>query len=214
MKKSKYYIDNPFDVYHMTTSELKKFIRGASKSLSKKISAFRRSPLSKLSSMLQYYDNIEGVLGESLWKTKGVSRNILEDKVLAISALTEFNETALSVEHDVRESLMTRPFYIPEEIPDDKVDEYIDKLIDSGVLTAFYDDFEIYHDTVVAIIGSDRIQQIAEIAQDDTAKFSEMIYRETGLEARNYPLAQFDEFAKDIKRALAEKRNRKKRKRF
>ena len=177
MKKSKYVIDNMFDIYNMSIKDLKTYIRSASKSMSKKHKALENSPWSTLSSTLQYIENAKPHIGDSLWSTKG-DRQLLEDRVITISALAEMTETAKSLENDIREQMLDNPFFMPSGLTSEEQEKWYEFYANSGYLTMFKENWEVYHQEMVDTIGSKRINEIALQWGDDSEKFYHDVWME------------------------------------
>lgn len=158
MKISKYAVD-PQSIFRMQEADLKKYIRGAWKSIESKIRRTRKSEFADFSELLQEVEDIEGRVGKLSGATKGLDYLQLRNKALGINQLFRITETPGQLEREgydniknfFKEPRFTRQFI--EGIHRNKT--ILRKLANKN------DKF------IRDILGSEQIAQIVEESADD-----------------------------------------------
>lgn len=164
MKVSKYAID-PSEIYQMSESELKGYIRGGWKSIGTKIRRTSKSEFADFSELLQDLEEIEGRIGKLSGASKGLTMKQLRAKAQGINQLFRITETPVQLEREgfdniknfFKEPRFTRQFI--EGIHRNQT--ILKKLANRN------DKF------IRDILGSEQIAQIVEESEGDTTK----IYR-------------------------------------
>lgn len=161
MKVSKYAID-PSEIYQMSESELKGYIKGGWKSIGTKIQRTSKSEFADFSELLQDLEEIEGRIGKLSGATKGLSMKQLRAKAQGINQLFRITETPAQLEREgfdniknfFKEPRFTRQFI--EGIHRNQT--ILKKLANRN------DKF------IRDILGSEQIAQIVEESEGDTTK--------------------------------------------
>lgn len=161
MKVSKYAID-PSEIYQMSESELKGYIKGGWKSIGTKIRRTSRSEFADFSELLQDLEEIEGRIGKLSGATKGLNMKQLRAKAQGINQLFRITETPAQLEREgfdniknfFKEPRFTRQFI--EGIHRNQT--ILKKLANRN------DKF------IRDILGSEQIAQIVEESEEDTTK--------------------------------------------
>lgn len=176
MPKSKYEI-NPIDIMKMSTDELKAYIRGASKTLGKRIKAFESMPYGGASETLTYLGKNAGAFsaGRTRFATRGLSRGELIAKANAVNVLASINETPGAFKKSVREEINT----LIQNV-DNKSIKKIQKIFEDKRNFEFVRDFvDIHMDSIYSLISSERINELANKYEEDTEKFYAEVMKET-----------------------------------
>lgn len=92
MKNSKYAVD-PQEVFMMSETELKEYIRKGWKSIESKVRRTRKNEFADFSELLQDLDEIEGRIGKLSGAVKGLNQKQLRQKALGINQLFRITET-------------------------------------------------------------------------------------------------------------------------
>lgn len=92
MKNSKYAVD-PQEVFMMSETELKEYIRKGWKSIESKVRRTRKNEFADFSELLQDLDEIEGRIGKFSGAVKGLNQKQLRQKALGINQLFRITET-------------------------------------------------------------------------------------------------------------------------
>lgn len=92
MKNSKYAVD-PQEVFMMSETELKEYIRKGWKSIESKVRRTRKNEYADFSELLQDLDEIEGRIGKLSGAVKGLNQKQLRQKALGINQLFRITET-------------------------------------------------------------------------------------------------------------------------
>lgn len=161
MKVSKYAVD-PSEIYQMSESELKNYIKGGWKSIATKIRRTSRSEFADFSELLQDLEEIEGRIGKLSAATKGLTMKQLRAKAQGINQLFRITETPAQLEREgfdniknfFKEPRFTRQFI--EGIHRNQT--ILKKLANRN------DKF------IRDILGSEQIAQIVEESEGDTTK--------------------------------------------
>ena len=170
MKVSKYAID-PSEIYQMSESELKRYIKGGWKSIGTKIRRTSKSEFADFSELLQDLEEIEGRIGKLSGATKGLSMKQLRAKAQGINQLFRITETPAQLEREgfdniknfFKEPRFTRQFI--EGIHRNQT--ILKKLANRN------DKF------IRDILGSEQIAQIVEESEGDTTKMYRRILTAT-----------------------------------
>lgn len=99
MRKSQYAID-PSEIYQMSESNLKTYIRSSWKSIESKIRRTKKSEFADFSELLQDLDEIEGRIGKLSGATKGLNMKQLRNKALGINQLFRITETPAQLQRE------------------------------------------------------------------------------------------------------------------
>lgn len=169
MSKSKYSI-NPVDIYNMSTTELKKYIRGASKSLSKKIKAFQKSPYGTWSQTLEYIENSGSLwsTGKSMFATQGLTQSQLMDKAFFVNVLSSFDESPAEFNAEWESNLE----YVLEEARRtgkyDEAKEFFSEGNNHEMLKVY---FNKKYNLIMQYIGSDEVNRLSKEYGEDAPEF-------------------------------------------
>lgn len=166
MKVSKYAID-PGQIFSMTETELKGYIKGAWKSIESKIRRTRKSEFADFSELLQEVEDVEGRVGTLSGASKGLSHKQLQQKAIGINQLFRITETPAQLEREgydniknfFKEPRFTRQFI--EGIHRNK--KILSKLANKN------DKF------IRDILGSEQIAQIVEENEDTTEMYRKLL---------------------------------------
>ena len=99
MRKSQYAID-PSEIYQMSESDLRTYIRSSWKSIESKIRRTKKSEFADFSELLQDLDEIEGRIGKLSGATKGLNMKQLRNKALGINQLFRITETPAQLQRE------------------------------------------------------------------------------------------------------------------
>jgi len=99
MRKSQYAID-PSEIYQMSESNLKTYIRSSWKSIESKIRRTKKSEFADFSELLQDLEEIEGRIGKLSGATKGLNMKQLRNKALGINQLFRITETPAQLQRE------------------------------------------------------------------------------------------------------------------
>lgn len=198
MPKSKYEI-NPIDIMKMSTDELKAYIRGASKTFSKRISAFERMPYGSASETMSYISQSSAFTkGKSRFGVAGLTREELIAKAHGVNVIASLNETPAAFKESVREEIDT----LIENVNDKSISE-IEQLFEDKRNFEFIKDFvDIHIDSIYSLISSERINELANDYEEDSEAFYAEVMKET--------IRKYNKVEKEYRRDFfTEKRKRK-----
>ena len=169
MSKSKYSI-NPVDIYNMSTSELRSYIRGASKSLSKKIKAFQKSPYGTWSQTLEYIENSGSLwsTGKSMFATKGLTQSQLMDKAFFVNVLSSFDETPAEFNAEWESNL---EYVLNEAQKTGKYEDAKDFFSEGSNHEMLKVYFNKKYDLIMQYIGSDEVNRLSKQYGEDAPEF-------------------------------------------
>lgn len=190
MRQSKY-VRDPIDIMKMTNAELKSYIRAASKSFSKRIKEIEQLPNSGASETMQFLKQSGNIFraGRSRFATRGLSRDELIAKAQGVNVLAGLNETASKFRRIVEEEIQN---IIDEGFSEDITPEDIAEMFNNrDAFESLRDYVDVHMDSIYALLGSERVSELADEYEDDsngfyTAMLKEAIkeYQETEKPAR------------------------------
>lgn len=99
MRKSQYAID-PSEIYQMSESDLRTYVRSSWKSIESKIRRTKKSEFADFSELLQDLEEIEGRIGKLSGATKGLNMKQLRNKALGINQLFRITETPAQLQRE------------------------------------------------------------------------------------------------------------------
>lgn len=105
MKISKYAVD-PGEIYKMSESELKVYIRSSWKSIESKVRRTRKSEFADFSELLHDLEEIEGRTGKLSGATRGMNTKQLRMKALGINQLYRITETPGQLQREGYDNIM------------------------------------------------------------------------------------------------------------
>lgn len=169
MSNSKYSISYPA-IWQMSSSELKTYIRSASKTLSKKIKSFQKLPFGMLSETLQYVENANSLwaTGKSMFAAKGLTASELRDKAYFVTNLAGIDETASGFERETMEEIYELASLQPD---DEGYEETIEYLTDPDNLDKMKYFAELNWNTIMSYIGSDEVNNLGREYEHDPSQF-------------------------------------------
>lgn len=104
-KKSKYAVD-PKEIYKMSESELKVYIRDGWKSIDSKIRRTKKNEFADFSELLHDLEEIEGRTGKLSGATRGMNTKQLRMKALGINQLYRITETPGQLQREGYDNIM------------------------------------------------------------------------------------------------------------
>ena len=169
MKKSKYAL-NVQDVYKMNEIELKKYIRNASKSLSKKIKSLQKIPYGGWSQTLEYIEQSSSLWssGKSMFATQGLTTTQLRDKAFFVNVLANIDEQVATFESEMDEQIAS--LIDNADTPEKKaeVKEYFSSPENFESLRYFA---KKHWDRTMQYIGSKEVNRLANEYGEDSMEF-------------------------------------------
>lgn len=202
MKKSKYAID-PIALMKMTDSELRSYIRNASKVFDKRIKAFQSIPYGKASETLSYIESSGNAFksGKSMFATKGLTRSELQAKAMGVNVIATLNETPAQFVKDVEEEIKDVIYdYSPE---DEEAIE--DMFYNPDNFEKLRDFVNVHIDSIYDLLGSDRVNEFANTYEDDDASFYAELLKETISEFQNVERTERKKFFKEKRKKKRKK---------
>lgn len=205
MKKSKYAVD-PLELMQMTDSELKNYIRSASKGLSKKIKAFQAIPYGSASETLSYIANSGNAFraGKSMFATAGLTRAQLQAKAMGVNVIQTLGETPASFKQAADQ-------YITEAI--EAYTKEQQALIEEMFLNK--ENFELlrdyvytHMDSIYDLLGSDRVNELGLEYEDETQapEFYIQLLQETMDEFQNVERSERTKYFKEKRKVRKQRK--------
>lgn len=99
MQRSKYNVD-PQELYDMTIPELKTYIRGAYKTMQKKVKRTQASEFADFSELLNELEEVEQRIGKLSGGTRGLTEKQIREKAFGLSLLFRITETPAQLERE------------------------------------------------------------------------------------------------------------------
>lgn len=99
MRRSKYNVD-PQELYDMTIPELKTYIRGAYKTMQKKVKRTQASEFADFSELLNELEEVEQRIGKLSGGTRGLTEKQIREKAFGLSLLFRITETPAQLERE------------------------------------------------------------------------------------------------------------------
>lgn len=201
MKKSKYAID-PIALMKMTDSELRSYIRSASKVFDKRIKAFQVIPYGKASETLSYIESSGNTFksGKSMFATKGLTRSELQAKAMGVNVIATLNETPAQFVKDAEDEIKD---VIYDYSPDDE-EAIEDMFYNPDNFEKLRDFINVHIDSIYDLLGSDRVNEFANTYEDDTAFYAELL-KETISEFQNVERTERKKFFKEKRKKKRKK---------
>lgn len=100
MQRQSKYNKDPQELYSMSIPELKTYIRGAYKTMQKKVSRTRKSEFADFSELLNELEEVEGRIGTLSGGTRGLTEKQIREKAFGLSLLFRITETPAQLERE------------------------------------------------------------------------------------------------------------------
>lgn len=202
MKKSKYAID-PIALMKMTDSELRSYIRSASKVFDKRIKAFQVIPYGKASETLSYIESSGNTFksGKSMFATKGLTRSELQAKAMGVNVIATLNETPAQFVKDAEDEIKD---VIYDYSPDDE-EAIEDMFYNPDNFEKLRDFINVHIDSIYDLLGSDRVNEFANTYEDDDTAFYAELLKETISEFQNVERTERKKFFKEKRKKKRKK---------
>lgn len=194
MRKSKY-VRDPIDIMKMTNAELKQYIRAASKSFSKRIKQIEALPYASASETVNFLNTSGDIfnVGGSRFGVRGLSREQLIAKAQGVNVIASINETATSFRKIVEDELQR----IIEEGFDDEgmTPEDFEEIFENPDQFEMLKDYvDVHMDSIYSLLGSDRVNELANDYEEDSNGFYTQLLREAIDEYQKTEIPARDKF--------------------
>lgn len=204
MKKSKYEV-NPLDIMKMSTQQLKDYIRGASKSFSKRIKAFESMPYGSASETMQYIEKSGATFaaGKSRFSVAGLTRDELISKAQGLNVIASLNETPAAFQKEVDAQITEMTAGLTSEQAAEVLSDMFLNKANFEMLREYVD---IHMDSIYSLISSDRVNELANDYEEDTEEFYTQLMKETIYEYSLVERSRRSEFFREKRKPKKKRR--------